>query len=72
MRLGTADAWLKVLRVQTGLGQIHLSGDVKIIVEVLDKVGVQTTATIDNPQYLSIEEFLDKVKRVDEIKVKTI
>lgn len=70
MGLGTADAWLKVLRVQTGLGQIHLSGDVKIIVEVLDKVGVQTTATIDNPQYLSIEEFLDKVKRVDEIKVK--
>lgn len=70
MGLHTADAWLYVLRVQTGLGQIKLSGNVKIIVDVLDKAGVQTTATIDNPKYLSIEQFVDKVKSVTEIKNK--
>lgn len=70
MGLHTADAWLYVLRVQTGLGQIKLSGNVKIIVDVLDKTGVQTTATIDDPKYLSIEEFVDKVKSVTEIKNK--
>ncbi len=70
MGLFTADAWLYVLRVQTGLGQVKLSGNVKIIVDVLDKTGTRTTATMDNPKYLSIEELLDKVRRVTEIKNK--
>ena len=61
MGLATADAWLKVLRVQTGLGQISLSGNVKVVVEVLDKVGAQTTATIDNPKYLSFSQSFPNI-----------
>lgn len=70
MGLTTATNWLKILRVQTGLGQIQPSGDVSVTVEVLDKKGKLTSDSIDNPQYLLISEFIDKVKRVDDIKRK--
>ena len=70
MGLTTATNWLNVLRVQTGLGQIQSSGDVSIAVEVLDKKGKLTSDSIDNPQYLLISEFIDKAKRVDDIKRK--
>lgn len=67
MGLTNADSWLKVLRVQTGLGQIKKFSKVKVIVDVIDKQGNKTTADIDTPAYLSLAEFSDKVKTVDDI-----
>ena len=70
MGLVTANSWLKVLRVQTGLGQINKFSEVSVSVEVIDKQGNKTTASIDTPKYLTISEFSDKVKSVDEINQK--
>lgn len=70
MGLTTATNWLKVLRVQTGLGQIQSFGNVKVTVDVLDKKEKFTSDSMDNPQYLLINEFVDKAKRVDDIKKK--
>ena len=70
MGLTTADSWLKILRVQTGLGQIRSFSEVSISVDVIDKQGQKTTANIDTPKYLSLKEFSDKVKSVDEINQK--
>ena len=70
MGLTTADSWLKVLRVQTGLGQIKNYSEVKVIVDVIDKVGNRTTSEIETPKYLGIDEFSDKVKSVDDINQK--
>lgn len=63
----SADSWLKVLRVQTGLGQIKNYSKVKVVVDVIDKQGNKTTADIEPPTYLGLNEFSDKVKTVDEI-----
>lgn len=70
MGLTTADSWLKVLRVQTGLGQIKNYSEVKVVVDVIDKQGNRTTADIETPTYLGLEEFSDKVKSVDDINKK--
>lgn len=70
MGLTTADSWLKILRVQTGLGQIKNYSEVKVIVDVIDKVGNRTTSEIETPKYLGLEEFSDKVKSVDDINQK--
>lgn len=70
MGLTTADSWLKILRVQTGLGQIKNYSEVKVIVDVIDKVGNKTTSEIETPKYLGLEEFSDKVKSVDDINQK--
>lgn len=70
MGLTTADSWLKILRVQTGLGQIKNYSEVKVIVDVIDKVGNRTTSEIETPKYLGLEEFLDKAKSVDDINQK--
>lgn len=68
--LTTADSWLKVLRVQTGLGQIKNYSEVKVILDVIDKTGNRSTSEIETPKYLGIEEFSDKVKSVDDINQK--
>lgn len=70
MGLTTANSWLKVLRVQTGLGQIKHFSNVKVTVDVIDKQGNKTTDIIDTPQYLSINEFFEKVKDIDDINEK--
>lgn len=70
MGLTTASSWLKVLRVQTGLGQIKNFSDVNIVVDVIDKQGNKTTDSINTPQYLSIDEFFDKVKNIDDLNKK--
>lgn len=67
MGLNTANSWLKVLRVQTGLGQVRSASKVQVIVEVIDKTGKRTSDTIQDPSYLQINEFVDKAKSVDEI-----
>lgn len=70
MGLPTAESWLKVLRVQTGLGQIKNYSTVKVTVTVTDKQGQITQATMMNPKYLTIDEFLEKVKDIDDIEKK--
>ena len=68
--MDNAESWLKVLRVQTGLGQINKISNVKVILEVIDKTAKITRAQIDSPEYLGISEFLSKVQRVDDINAK--
>lgn len=68
--LVNADSWMKVLRVQTGLGQIKNYSEVKVTVDVIDKQGNKTTASVDTPKYLCLKEFSDKVKTVDDINAK--
>lgn len=70
MGLDNADSWLKVLRVQTGLGQINKVSDVKVVIEVVDKKERMTHAEKDSPEYLSVIEFLNKVQKVDDINAK--
>ena len=67
--VGTADSWSKILRVETGLGQINLTGDLKVVITVEDKDGEISFAEFSNPKYLMIDEFIpEKSKSVDEIK----
>lgn len=68
--LSCAESWMQVLRVQTGLGQIIPESDIKVIVDVIDKQGTLTTSVKNQPKYLLVNEFLDKVKSVTEIKLK--
>ena len=70
MGLNAATSWANVLRVKTGLGQVDFSGEVSVIIHVIDKDGNQTETKIEDPEYLLVEEFLDKVKRVNEIRGK--
>ena len=70
MGLTTAESWLNVLRVQTGLGQIKNYSEVKVSIDVIDKEGNRTTSEIETPKYLGLEEFSDKVKSVDDINQK--
>lgn len=67
MGLSTASSWLKVLRVQTGLGQVKNASDVQVVVDVVDKTGKKTSDSIKKPSYLQVNEFVDKAKSVDEI-----
>lgn len=67
MMLNSASSWLKVLRVQTGLGQVINRSEVKVIIDVIDKAGNRTSDNIQNPSYLQVNEFVDKTKTVDEI-----
>ena len=65
----TAESWAKILRVETGLGQIYLTGDLKVIIVVEDKDGNLTTEELSNPGYLMISDFSQfKTRCVDEIK----
>lgn len=70
MGLDNADSWMKVLRVQTGLGQINKISDVKVELCVYNKNGEKTTTQINSPTYLGIKEFLDKVQTVNDINKK--
>lgn len=70
MGLDNADSWLKVLRVQTGLGQINKVSNVRVVLDVVDKRGNTTSAQVDSPEYLGISEFLSKVQRVNDINAK--
>jgi hypothetical protein len=70
MGLTDADGWLKVLRVQTGLGQINKISDVKVVLTVYDKTGKCTIEQVNSPTYLSVHEFLSKVQRVNDINAK--
>ena len=67
MGLSSASSWLKVLRVQTGLGQVKNISDVQVVVDVIDKTGKKTSDRIKKPSYLQVNEFVDKAKTVDEI-----
>lgn len=70
MGIDNADSWLKVLRVQTGLGQINKISNVRVVLDVVDKRGNTTSAQVDSPEYLGISEFLSKVQRVNDINAK--
>lgn len=70
MGLSDANGWMKVLRVQTGLGQINKISNVKVVLTVYDKKEKCTVEQIDSPTYLGIEEFLSKVQRVNDINAK--
>ena len=68
--LDTAEGWMNVLRVQTGLGAIKSSGKVIVELETIDKDGMSTIKEINEPAFLGINEFVEKAKCVTEIKNK--
>lgn len=68
--LNHAKSWLNVLRIQTGLGQINSFGKINVTITVIDKSGKITEESIEEPTYLSIDEFINKSVDVDVLKAK--
>ncbi|MGB3401959.1 MAG: hypothetical protein WBA77_04650 [Microcoleaceae cyanobacterium] len=51
-----ASAWLKVLRLKTGLGAIKPTEKLEVFLDVIDKKGKLTQESINSPSHLKIHE----------------
>jgi len=71
IKISTAENWLKVLRIKTGLGAIISNLDIKVKVKVVAKNGQISTAEHKGIEYLWINEILDKTQTYTAIKLKS-
>lgn len=70
MKISTAENWLKVLRVKTGLGAVNSNPNINIKVRVCTKSGKELIAEHKGIEYLWINEILDKTQTYTAIKLK--
>ncbi len=70
MKISTAENWLKVLRVKTGLGAVNSNPNILIKVRVCAKDGKVSIAEHKGIEYLWINEILDKTQTYTAIKLK--
>lgn len=59
-----ANAWLQVLRLKTALGAINATEKLEVFLDVVDKNGKLTQASINSPTYLWIHETSEKSKSI--------
>lgn len=71
IKISTAENWLKVLRIKTGLGAIISNLDINVKVKVIAKNGQTSTAEHKGIEYLWINEILDKTQTYTAIKMKS-
>lgn len=70
IKINTAENWLNILRIKTGLGALIANPKVLVKVKVINKSGLTTTAQHQGIEYLWINEFLDKSQNYTDIKLK--
>lgn len=71
IKISTAENWLKVLRIKTGLGAIISNLDINVKVKVIAKNGQTSTAEHKGIEYLWINEILDKTQTYTAIRMKS-
>lgn len=71
IKISTAENWLKVLRIKTGLGAIISNLDINVKVKVIAKNGQTSTAEHKGIEYLWINEILNKTQTYTAIRMKS-
>ena len=71
IKISTAENWLKVLRIKTGLGAIVCNSHINVKVKVITKTGQISVAEHKGIEYLWINEILDKTQTYTAIKLKS-
>ena len=65
--INTAENWAKVLRVQTGLGQIVSKTNVSVLIDCIDGEGNKTSIEVYDPEYLLVDELANKTANIDDV-----
>lgn len=70
MKISTAENWLKVLRIKTGLGAVITNSSILVNIKTIDKNGNISSVEHNGIEYLWINEILDKTQKYTDIKLK--
>ncbi|MGA9364242.1 MAG: ATP-binding protein [Bacteroidota bacterium] len=66
----TADAWLRILLVKTGLGAIDANPELQVFVDVIDGLGNRTSANTRGIEYYRPHKAAGKCASIGDIKAK--
>lgn len=70
MKISTAENWLKVLRIKTGIGAVIVNPKIHVKVELINKHKQLSVAEHMGIEYLWINEIIDKSQKYTDIKLK--
>ena len=66
----TADQWLKVLSIKTGIGSIISHSDVKVTIKAVDRFGKETFDEKKGTEYLWPHELVNKAEKLSSVRDK--